>query len=199
MSGSINIDDKLLRKAWFGADPEDGLAQTMPLSVLGENPTYDGEWIINHGSGGCPAFQTGFAIERAKGTPARNPSNRCSATLKVNTDSNIYILFLEPHKGCFEDYQGMDCKDGATHYARSRNNAAETATSIEPQDWTAEHKFAIKQEYDQSDVYFYVDDVEEAHHTTNISAAPFEIGCGEPNSQVRDCYLKYPPGIKAWT
>lgn len=193
---SINIDEKKFRKALFGATPRDGLAQSMPLSCLTAEMTYDGEWIKNpNTAAGMTAIQTGFSVTRKASTTKTDPDLIVRGTLKVDTDTNIYIFFMEPHKGGFNEYQGFDCKDGATHFIRSRNGGAETATNIEPQDWTAEHEFEIWHEYDDSDVYFNIDSVEVGHHTTNISSQPFEIACAEPNGVVRNAYLKYPPGI----
>jgi len=194
---SIEIDKKLLRKAWFGAvdaELEESLMRTLPLARIGYNPTYDGEWIKNQNpAAGYYGFGTGVAYQGAGigvvGTL------RASARLKISVDTFHYMFFYEPVKADYDNYQGIDARDGAVHYARSRSGGAQTATNIDPQDWTTEHEFLILHQKDVTDVYFYIDGAEEAHHTTNISAQPFEILCGEPNGQPRDVYLKYPYGI----
>lgn len=137
-----------------------------------------------------PAIRTGHSLQRKNVLVAQ-------ATLKVTNDESwLFIFFFEPRKGLFNDYQGMDTQGGSTHYARSRNAAAQTTTVLSNQNWLQEHTFKIRHYYDQSACKFYVDGAEVASHTTNISAQPYEICCGESDGKVRIINLKYPPGIK---
>lgn len=192
---SINIVHKTLRKTLL-SDPDltNCLIRALPLIWIGTTPTYDGEWLkLTSTLGQYPAITTGHTFENKK---SGGEGLISSAYVKVNIDSSTYMFFLEPYKGNYDNYQGLDTRDGAVHYARSRNGGAETTTELTGQDWTAETKFTIKHENDQTDVYFYIGDVEKAHHTTNISTQPYEICCAEPNAVVREVSLKYPPGIK---
>lgn len=194
---SINMDKKLLRKAWFGqnlSELSEGLMRTLPLARLGYSPTYDGEWLINHnGAGGYYGFGTGVAYQGA-GIGVVGYL-KASAKLKISVDSSVYMFFFEPRKADYANYQGIDCRDGTSHYCRSRNGGVQTLTAIDPQDWLVEHEFQITHYKDQNNIYFYIDGAEVAHHTTNISPQPFEILAGEPNGVARDVYLKYPYGF----
>lgn len=188
---SINIDKKLLRKAWYGADPLEGPMRALPLARFGGTPSYDGEWITNHNpSGGFLAFGTRNAYQGGL-----TGHLIAKARLKVSVDSSVYMFFYEPTKADFANYQGIDCKDGTVHYCRSRNAGVETLTSIDPQDWLVEHEFKIVHYKDQSAVQFWIDGALVATHTTNISPQPFEILAGEPNGVARNIYLKYPYGV----
>ena len=184
MSININVKDARHALGWLEA------AQAIPLALYPETAqvtlTYDGEWISWATTGGTHAIESGHEYSRNV--------LWVGAKLKLNTDSSTYVFFLEPYKGNFSNYQGFDNKDGAQKVARSRKAGAETTTNL-TDNWTEETDFQIKHEADQTDVYFYIDAVEKAHHTTNVSAQPFEICCCEPNAVARTVYLKYPPGM----
>ena len=195
---SINITAADFRKAFYGTSSLDSsLMKSMPLSFKEPYVTYDGTWLqVDPGGAGVFfAIKTGHSLQRCPSNTKANPKLVGHATCKSVTDDTEYMFFFEPHKGGFSEYQGLDCCGGAVHYARSCNNSVVTTTDIDPQDWTVEHDFTIRHEADDSDVYFYVDGVEEAHHTTNVSSQPYEIACCEANGVDQIMYLKYPPGI----
>lgn len=194
---SINIDQTDLRKQWFeDPDLEHGLMVALPMRLSsGTGPflSYDGDWIKVTGViAFYPALCTGCAYTSEESTGA---GLAAQAFLKTDIDSECFMFFFEPFIGNFDNYQGLDTRAGVVHFARSRNAAAQTATDIDPQDWTVETRFGILHEFDQSDVYFYIDGVEQAHHNANISAQPYEICCAEPRAVVREIEMKYPPGM----
>lgn len=192
---SINIDKKLLRKALGWAD----LASALPISLPNYYPSYftwsyDGEWItIQTLAAYYPAIRTTVAYE--SGSLTTSYLSTCVNIKAPSNPANIYYFFYEPQKGDYANYQGLDTRDGADYNARSRNGGAETKTVLSGQDWTVERKMGLSHQKDQSDMYFYVDGAEVAHHTTNVSAQPFEICAAEPNGQVRTIYVRYPKGI----
>lgn len=200
---SINIDVKKWMKAFFSEPTlEKGFFRSLPIYGSWAAMSYDGEWIKISGTVG-----THYVIVTC-GTHEANPSTQYPnlalygcAICKVTTDSDIYIFFFEPQIGSYSEYQGIDCRVGTTHYVRSRNSNVETATNIDPQDWTVERRFAIYHRHNETQVDFEIDGAIVATHTTNISSQPYMICCAEPNAQVRDAFLKYPFGItcgKSW-
>lgn len=193
---SINVTGADFRKRFFGESAlGNSLIQAQPLDFDESLLTYDGTWLkISQGSGQYKAIKTGHSLQIAASIDKADPVFCAWCRAKANVDSSNYLFFFEPHKGGFSNYQGLDNSEGTTHYARSKKST-ETKTNIDPQDWTAETEFMIKHEKDDSDVYFYIDGAEEAHHTTNISSQPYEVCCCEGNGVARQLYLKYPPGI----
>jgi len=192
---SINIDKKLLRVAIGWAE----YASALPISLPNYYPasftwSYDGEWItIQTLQALYPAIRTCVAYE--SGSLTTSVLHACVNIKAPTNATRIYYFFYEPQKGDYANYQGLDTRDGAAYNARSRNGGVETKTVLADQDWTVERKMALSHQKDQSDMHFYIDGAEVAHHTTNISAQPFEICCAEPNGQLRTIYVRYPKGI----
>jgi len=192
---SITIDKKLLRKYLSLTD----ICSSIPMSLPNYYSwaftwSYDGEWIAvtTIALSYYPSIRSTVAQE--SGSLTTSYLQVC-ANIKAPTATSIYFFFYEPTKGDYPNYQGLDTRDGAEYNARSRNSGAETKTILAGQDWTVERKFMISHQKDQSDVYFYIDGVEVAHHTTNISAQPYEVACCEPNGVLRTVYLRYPKGL----
>lgn len=193
MSGEINIDLKLLRKA---LDLKE-IARALPLYY---DPgtgtiTYDGEWLKLTQASGYSAIGTGYgfpAYEAARDTY----SLRVEATIKMDNDSNIYVFFLEPKKAEFSYFQGFRCP-GGVHKFEFNNPGGGEEDLIAGQDWTTEHLFKIMHKKDRSICRGYIDGAMKAECTdiADISAQPFSIYVGEPNNTPRTTYLKYPPGI----
>jgi len=192
---SINIDKKKLREAIGWAEH----ASALPMSLPNYSPasfrwSYDGEWITVETLGAFYAsIRTCVAFESGSTT-----TSYLAACVNIKAPANatsIYYFFFEPMKGDYDNYQGLDTRDGVAYNARSRNGGAETKTILSGQDWTVEVKMRLAHQKDQSDIYFYIDGAQVAHHTTNISAQPFEIMCAEPNGQVRTIYVRYPKGM----
>ncbi len=163
--------------------------KNIPLRFPFSHVTYDGIWLKVTGTHKTKLQYPAITLNKPQqGTPLQ-----ATATVKVDVDSWWFAFFMEPFKSNYANYLGMDTRAGTVHYARTRRNALQTATNIDPQDWTNETEFSII--HDKSDVYFYINGAEIAHHTTNISQQPYEISCCEPDGKARKCSLKYPQGI----
>jgi len=192
---SITIDKKLLREYLAFTD----FCSSLPISLPNYYPasftwTYDGEWIaINTIAALYPAVRTTVAYE--SGSLVTSYLEACANIKAPANAQSIYYFFFEPQKADYANYQGLDTRDGAAYNARSRAAGVETLTVLGGQDWTVERKFKLSHQKDQTDMYFYIDGAEVAHHAANISAQPFEICACEPNGVLRTIYLRYPKGI----
>jgi sulfur transfer complex TusBCD TusB component (DsrH family) len=188
------ISEPDLRKDIY-SDPTlmTGLMRAWPLNmILGTGTlTYDGTWLK------MVSVVGEYPMVGGSGVSVQNLSKlEIHATVKATpTTSYIFYLFMEPYKGDFANYQGLDTQAGTTYYARSCNAAVVTATNLGAEDWSVETKLRVVHEYDRTHVFFYRNGVLIATHTTNISAQPYECNCLETDAQARTVYLKYPPGL----
>lgn len=195
---SINIVNKDLKKELTTFEQMAALPIVFDwgsASYATTTKTYDGEYVFLNctGAPGNPAVRTSISYTRG-GTRATD-ALLIYVTFRATNDTSIYAFFFEPQKGDYGNYQGFETDAVPNYECLSRKAAAETATNINPQDWTVDHEFYIKHETDESNCYFGIDGAQVANHATNVSSQPYEISCCEPMNNVRPFYLKYPPGM----
>jgi len=150
------------------------------LNYIGLRQKVTGEW---------PAFATGYAIYN-RGDPVR--SLIVEATIKADRDdASFHVLFAEPYKGDYDNYLGFRY-DAPTKKLerRTRSGGVETLSSADSPDVTEWHTYKIRYQTDK--VYFFVDGVQLAAHTTNISSPPHEWMCCEPAGTIITLLLKLP-------
>lgn len=192
---SINIDKKKLREAldWFE------FSKSLPLWYTigtGCTITYDGEFLkVVNVAGQYSAIGTGYGSPGYQATRDAF-SLLVAAKIKMNSDTSVYVFFLEPRKANYDNFQGFR-HDGANHCFEFRKDGAEEQDNLAGQDWTTEHTFMIKHKKDGTLCQGYIDGALKAESTdpTKISDQPFSVYCCEPNGAARDMFLRYPPGI----
>jgi len=195
---ALTAGDLILLRAAIYNNPTllTGLLRAWPLNTIQGTPeggvlTYDGTWLK------LVTAATGFPMVGGSGVSVQNLSKlEMHATVKATPNAMcIFFLFMEPYKGDFANYQGLDTRQGTGYYARSINAAASTVTDLGVQDWTVETKLRVVHYYDRSKVEFYKNGALLVTHSTNISAQPYECNCLESDEVARTVYLKYPPGL----
>jgi len=83
----------------------------------------------------------------------------------IGANCELYFGF-EYHHGTLADGIIAFANIGGTYRAYTAWGGNSEFTNLPGEDWTAEKTFKVV--WDASDVYFYVDDVEKAHHNTWI-------------------------------
>lgn len=193
---ALTATDLILLRAAIYNNPTllTGLMRSWPLNMISGTGalTYDGTWLklVSVAGGEYP-------IICGSGVSVQNLCNlEIHATIKATPDvGSIFYLFMEPYKGDYANYQGLDTRMGTGYFARSINAAASTVTDLGAKNWTVETKLKVVHEYDRTHVFFYENGALIATHTTNISAQPYECNCMETDNIIRTVYLKYPPGL----
>lgn len=181
---SVKLDKKALYKAlqW-------DFVNVYPVSPYAA-ATYDGEVVTLVGQTGLYPATLKTWVAYWVGYSGAHLGAGCRVWSPDNP-TQIFMFFFEPSKGNYDNYQGF----GYGYVAVSRSGGAATSTSLTGQNWAVEHDFRIRHKKDQTECRFYIDGAEVAVHTTNISAQPYEILCGEPNGVVATVKVRYPPGI----
>lgn len=97
----------------------------------------------------------------------------------INAIANItyFVGLLERHAGQSNEGAILAYYASGNYYFKNSEGGSEQVTTLSGQDWTTLKTFKVV--WSATDVYFYVDDVEVAHHTTNIPISPMSLLFGE--------------------
>ena len=125
---------------------------------------------------------------------------RVTATIRVSTTANLWFpLFLEPYKGDYADFIGMEWLSATQLNCRSRLAGVDQSVTYTTTEDTNDHVYELR--YLTTSVKCLIDGFVFATLTTNLYQYGYnisgrangpEVECCEPNSAAMSTYLKMP-------